>query len=127
MNEEDFRLYWMGKKPSMRDAVMEYIALDGKKTLDDIADKHEVSLGGMRPHIRKLRKLGVKIHKSSNDPRAIFCLICEKNMINIYPRYKIAFQESKFHRPTSFGNIHCGCLTSLLQSSTQRTKKELET
>ena len=90
--DEELRRYWIGKKPSVRDATMEYIEgiwAESGKTQTELASKHGVSKAAIRTNYKKLVEMGLCKKPERNYP----CLKCGKNLLGVYPKYRVTLLD----------------------------------
>lgn len=105
MTEEKIRRYWIGKNPTVRLAVEEYLRNCETSTQIEIAKKHGISDASINKHMKALRLIGLKMPFVNN----ISCLCCDKPLLGIYPRFVIMYQRSDADRQmTSYFCNECG-------------------
>jgi len=87
------RLYWSGKNPKTRAAVMEYIANEGTINQATVAEKHGVNEESITRHVRQLRKLGYDVPPSH---KLITCTKCGAVLNGVFPKYSIVKQTKPY-------------------------------
>jgi hypothetical protein len=111
--QEKLRRFWMGKTPSVKKAVMEYVNSENKLSQRAIADKYNVSLVSIRINAKQLVKQGL-ITTLPYPHNLAYCVICGKDVSHNFPRLHIESQkqlktkrrkgvdEKLFPKPESF-------------------------
>jgi hypothetical protein len=98
MNGSKMDLYWQGKNPKVKAAVMEYI--EGKTTQKEMAEKYGVTIVSINNHLRGLAIEGLLNYRElwekqkdrpTKTPRKR-CIVCKETIL-FPPRYKLVRQE----------------------------------
>lgn len=109
---EKRRLYWIGKKPSVKKAVKEYMEKTPNITQREIANQYNVSEQTIGEHLKNLENKGL----FENPKKINECLNCGINLYGKYPKYKIVEDRKGSNQYEIIGYICRNCYKKITKT-----------
>lgn len=104
--EEKLKRYWMGKRPNVKAATMEYIAAKGKKTQAELAKRYGIRKESVMVNVRELKKLGVVVVTCHLK---LACMSCGVDLTGIFPKFAVAYHKNSNGSARTRGYLCTDC------------------